>query len=105
MPENQKNQENQEDKKTYSERPKYDVSGNLIESDTENDFLRSYRRSQGQSKNLDTGGVESFEAMDINASGGGVASDLTSPQVTDITIIDLTTGDPIDGTFLFSPAS
>jgi hypothetical protein len=96
-------QENQENTKIYSSRPSYDVSGYLIEPGTENDFLRAYRTSQGQNKNLDTGGVESFEAMNINASGGGVGANLTSPQVTDITIIDLTTGDPIDGTFLFSP--
>ena len=94
MPENQENQENQEDKKTYSERPKYDVSGNLIESDTENDFLRAFRRSQGQSKNLDAGGVESFEGLRVNASGGGSTN-------TDVTIIDLTTGDPIDGQIFF----
>jgi hypothetical protein len=99
----QESQENQEDPKIYSERPKYDVSGGLIESDTENDFLRAYRRSQGQNKNLYTGGVESFEVMNVNASGGGAGANLASPQVTDITIIDLTTGDPIDGTFLFSP--
>jgi hypothetical protein len=64
----QENQENQEDPKIYSSRPAYDVSGDLIESDTENDFLRAFRRSQGQSKNLDTGGVESFDVMNINAS-------------------------------------
>ena len=102
MPENQENQENE---KIYSTRSQYNVSGDLIESDTENDFLRAFRRSQGQSKSLDTGGVDSFEGLRVNASGGEVGADLTNPQVTDITIIDLTTGDPIDGTFLFSPDS
>ena len=87
-------QEDQENKKIQSTRPKYDVSGDLIESDTENDFLRAYRRSQGQSKNLDTGGVESFEGLRVNASGGAVAE-------TDAVIIDLTTGDPAEGKILF----
>lgn len=88
----------QEDPKIYSTRPKYDVSGDIIkhtiETGTENDFLRAYRRSQGQSKNLDTGGIESFEGLRVNASGGASAE-------TDAVIIDLTTGDPVEGKILF----
>lgn len=90
----QENQENQEDPKIYSSRPAYDVSGDLIDQSIENDFLRAFRKSQGQNKNLDTGGIESFEAMNVNASGG----DSTNRAVT---IIDLTTGDPIDGKIFF----
>ena len=84
----------QENEKTYSSRPKYDVSGDLIDQSTENDFLRSFRSATEKTKVLDVGGVESFEGLKVNASGGAVAE-------TEAVIIDLTTGDPAEGKILF----
>ena len=63
----------QEDSKTYSSRPKYDVSGDLINQSTENDFLRVYRAATKPQEQKEVElKTEEFN-LNVNGAGGDCA--------------------------------